>query len=332
MLNSAQYGPAGRIGALMLGLGLWLLIWGGLVWVILNGLLPRSTPTVAVATPTLATPLAVEQPAAASDSSADQAENLFTPTPTAVPLPTNTPTVLVIIDPTATPALDATLPITNALPTDTPSVTGTAVSTNTAILTDTIALTSTVAATGASAPVETSEPTVILIATPATGTVQPTLAATDGQTVTLSLADTQAVLDVVEDGNALLREAISLANEENITNLEQVWQGRALEKAEEFATDVYDRYAKPFDVEFKYLQVPAIGRSTPDEVTVVSQEIWTYGGATDINQEAFEFTYVVSRQDDVWVITYYSYLNVPAPGTAATSTLTPTPPPTLTSQ
>ena len=62
MLNSSQYGAAGRIGALMLGLGLWLLIWGGLVWVIVNGLLPSSTPTVAVATPTLAPPLAASMP------------------------------------------------------------------------------------------------------------------------------------------------------------------------------------------------------------------------------------------------------------------------------
>jgi hypothetical protein len=107
-----------------------------------------------------------------------------------------------------------------------------------------------------------------------------------------------------------------------------------LEKAREFAVDLYDRYAKPFDVEFKYISVPTIKRSTVDEVTVVSQEIWTYGGQTDINQEAFEFTYVLGREDDAWVITYYSYLNVPTPAVtaSATSTLTPTPIPTLTSQ
>jgi len=149
--------------------------------------------------------------------------------------------------------------------------------------------------------------------------------------VTLSSADSQAVLRTVEDGNALLRDAILLANEENIANLESVWRGRALEKAEEFATDLYDRYAKPFDVEFKYLNVPAIRRSTPDEVTVVSQEIWTYGGRTDINQEAFEFTYVLSPENGAWVITYYSYLNVPTPAVTATpgSTAIPTPVPTL---
>jgi hypothetical protein len=290
---------------------------------------------VALVTPTLAPPLAVEQPAAVPGSSAnevDQADHGSTPTPTAVALPTNTPTVLVIIDPTATPALGTTLPVTNALPTDTPSVTSTVVSTNTTVLTDTIALTGPVAATSTAVAAETPEPTVVLIATPVNGTVQPTLVATDGQTVTLSLAETQAVLDAVEDGNALLREATSLANEENIASLEQVWQGRALEKAEEFATDVYDRYAKPFDVEFKYLRVPAISRSTADEVTVVSQEIWTYGGANGINQETFEFTYVLSREDDAWVITYYSYLNVPTPVPAASVTSTPTSAPTLTSQ
>jgi len=315
-------------GALMLGLGLWLLIWGGLVWVIVNGLLPGSTTTVTMVTPTLAPPLAVEQPVSSSDSpdgTADQPDNVFTPTPTDIPLPTNTPTVLVIIDPTSTPGLEATRPITDALPTDpedtpdAPPATGTTVSTNTTVLTETITLTSTVVATDTEMPAGTSEPTVILIATPAEDGSQPNIDTTDVQTVTMSPADTRAVLRTVEDGNALLREAISLANEENIANLEYVWQDRALEKAEEFATELYDRYAKPFDVEFKYLEIPAIKRGTPDEVTVVSQEIWTYKGRTDINQEAFEFTYVLSREDGEWIITYYSFLNVPTPTAIPTS-------------
>jgi hypothetical protein len=333
MLNSSQYGPAGRIGALMLGLGLWLLIWGGLVWVIINGLLPGSTTIVAVGTPTLAPPLAVQQPAS-SDDSASQPDNASTPTPTDNPLPTNTPTVLVIIDPTSTPAFDATVPVTNALATDTPdapSATDTTMLTNTETLTDTIALTSTIVTTDTEVFEGTLEPTVIFIATPAEDGSQPNIETTAVPTVVISPADSQAVLRTVEDGNALLREAISLANEENLAGLESVWQGRALEKAEAFAIDLYDRYAKPFDVEFKFLSVPTIKRSTPEEITVVSQEIWNYGGQTVIIQEAFEFTYVLSRGDDGWVITYYSYLNVPIPETMAV-TSTPPPAPTLTSQ
>jgi hypothetical protein len=111
---------------------------------------------------------------------------------------------------------------------------------------------------------------------------------------------------------------VGLANEENLANLESVWRDRALEKAQSFAADVYERYAKPFDVEFEYLSAPTITRSAADEVTVVSTEIWSYSGRSETNQETFEFTYVLSRLDGEWVITYYIFLNMPAP--AATST------------
>ncbi len=300
MLNTAQYGPAGRLGALMLGLGLWLLVWGGLIWVVSNGLLPNSPPAVET-TPAIASPFPVEQPAVAATESdpaptsppdivsAPTSTQTAGPTPTATPAaPTATPTVLVV--------LDLSTPVTS-----------------TSTLTPTIIT-----------PTETPVPTVIVIDTPVITAVQSDTLVINSPTSTLSITDTQTVINTVEEANVLLREISPIATEDNLARLAGAWQGRALEKAQNFAAELYSRYAKPFDVEFKYLAVPSIKRVTPDEVTVVSREVWTYGGLSEINQESFEFTYVLSRKNEGWAITYYSYLNLPQAAGTPAETVIPT--------
>jgi hypothetical protein len=126
---------------------------------------------------------------------------------------------------------------------------------------------------------------------------------------------------VVEEANDLLRQTIRLADEENMQKLETVWQGLALQVAKNFATDLYQQYAKPLKVQFEYIRPPVVERQdSTDEIVVTSQEKWLYGGPTRIDhEEAFEFIYTLSQTDGQWVITRYTYRNLPVPIPTSTS-------------
>jgi hypothetical protein len=280
-LDTVRYGPAGRVGAFLLGLAVWVLVWSSLVWLAIASSVPL--PTVAQDSPTV--------PASAG------------PSPTAIPGPISSPTpTLTLTPPTVRPRPTATLtPVpptaTPTEPTITPSATATAMPTATPIESfnePTATHTSTTTPTPPAEPLETFTPTVV----PAT----------------LTIIDRQQAIITVEEGNVLLREAIALANEENLQRLEIMWRGEALEVAQNFATELYDRYAKPFNVQFEYITRPTL--SEPDaagDIEVISRERWFYGGPTQTDQEAFEFIYTLSRENDAWVITDYHFLNLPLP-------------------
>ncbi|RME72276.1 MAG: hypothetical protein D6784_13760, partial [Chloroflexi bacterium] len=53
-LDTSDYGPAGRLAALLVGLLLWGLVWGGLAWLGYNALTP---PTASPAPATVAVPV-----------------------------------------------------------------------------------------------------------------------------------------------------------------------------------------------------------------------------------------------------------------------------------
>ena len=110
--------------------------------------------------------------------------------------------------------------------------------------------------------------------------------------------------------------------------METVWQGKALTTARVFAADIYDRYAKPLNVEFEYLSPPTIDSQLPgNRLVVTSSERWTYGGPTKTDyQEAFRFVYTLTPKSGHWVITEYNFLNLPLP--TATPSRAPTATPT----
>jgi hypothetical protein len=134
----------------------------------------------------------------------------------------------------------------------------------------------------------------------------------------------QAAIAAVEAGNDLLHDAIVEASEENLQKMETVWQGKALVTARAFATDIYDRYAKPLNVEFEYLNRPAIeSQLAANRLVVTSSERWTYGGPTKSDyQEAFKFIYTITRRNGQWVITEYNFLNLPRSTPSPTRTPT----------
>jgi hypothetical protein len=136
----------------------------------------------------------------------------------------------------------------------------------------------------------------------------------------------------VESGNGLLHDAIVEATADNLAKLETVWQDQALTTARNFATKLYGQYAKPLQVKFEYLAAPAVESQLPgNRIVVTSQERWSYGGPTKTDyQEAFKFVYTLSQKDGKWMITQYSFLNLPKP--KLTPTRTPAVTPTRTSQ
>ncbi len=280
-LDTVRYGPAGRVGALILGLAIWILVWGSLVWLAIASNLPA--PTV-VNLPPQATTTAMPAP-------------IVTPTPpspTFTPLAADRPTLLPT---TTTPTESPTVP--PATDTTTPTATPTELF-NEILATNT--------------PTTTPELQVERAKTLVPTTPPPTL----------TLADRQAAIAAVEEGNSLLHQAINLANEENIQKLGTVWHGTALSDAQEFAADLYDRYARPFKAQLEYISPPAIGEpNLLGETVVFSQEKWSYGGPTKTKQEAFEFIYTLNQKDGRWLITDYTYRNLPLPTPTTTPTTTP---------
>ncbi len=140
----------------------------------------------------------------------------------------------------------------------------------------------------------------------------------------------QAAVRAVQTGNELLQAAITEASDENLQRLETVWQGRALTIARNFATQLYNQYAKPLQVKVEYLVPPGVESQLPgNRLVVTSQERWSYGGPTKTDRrEAFKFVYTLTQKSGQWLITEYSFLNLPR----STPTAAPTPRPTTAGQ
>lgn len=300
--DSTRYDFTGRAGIFMLGLAIWILVWGGLTWFVLNAVLPvpPQQNTVAVQPTATARPIPT---------------HTVTPSPSAVP-PTPTPTLTPLpptpsLTPTPTPTLGPIVPASP--PTHTPTLTRTPLF-NEPLATNTVAANITVT------------PNAILTVTP-----RPVI------TATLGPADRLAAVDTLEDANTLLQNAIALANEENLENLGEIWQDTALTNITDFAQELYDRYAQPFTVTFEYISPPRIREQLDNgDIVMVSREKWFYGGPTTVNEEAFEFIYTLSQRNGRWLITRYTYRNLPLPTPTTIpldrvltpeSTTTPTPTP-----
>jgi hypothetical protein len=128
----------------------------------------------------------------------------------------------------------------------------------------------------------------------------------------------------------LLHDAIVEATAENLDKLKTVWQGQALSTARAFARQLYGQYAKPLQVQFEYLAPLAIEGQLPGHrIVVTSQERWSYGGPTKTDyQEAFKFVYTLSQKEGKWLITEYTFFNLPLPKATLRPTIIPTRPTT----
>jgi hypothetical protein len=298
-LDSTQYNFAGRAGMFLLGIALWLLIWSGLFWLVLTGL-----PAQLLLTETTTNPLVVTvQPTS------------LPPQPTETP-PAETATLIPTFTPTATPANTAT-PIETPTP-DQPLEAATSIVPE---ITATPAATSTPTATPAAT--DTPEPS----ATPAESpTPRPAISTASEGGVRLSLADRRAVIISINTANELLRDAVASGSEDSLNELESIWQGKALTVIRRFASSIQERYTQPVEVNFEYLALPQISPdSNANEVEVTTVERWNYGSPSSAKgrNEALEFIYTLIPGDNNWVITRYTYRNLPG-GAVATATATAT--------
>jgi hypothetical protein len=294
-------GAGGRILALLLGLTLWLVVWGGLV-LLVGPVLPAPAPAgeVTVAPTPTRTPRPTFTPSPAPVPTSSAQPPLGTPEPPATstpepPLATSVPTLALQPLATATPLPPPA--------TDTP-----------------------VPAPATSTPVPLPSPTPMPPTATPTPTRPPTATPAPTTTPVATLAPDQAAqaIAVVEKANDLLRAAVVEPSIGNLAALETAWRGDALKDAQAFAQDLSRRYLRPLEVTFVYLSPPSAREGIlPDTAVVTSTETWTYSGPRSARSESFEFTYTLAPQDSSWIIIAYAYRNVP--GAAAMPAPTPTP-------
>jgi hypothetical protein len=291
VLEPERSGAGGRILALLLGLTLWLVVWGGLA-LLVGPALPAPAPAGEVA---------------------------VAPTPTRAPRPTFTPS------PAPVPALSAQPPLETPEPPATSTPTPLAVTASpTPVLATSTPLPPPATATPTPVPA-TSTPTPLPPPTP-TPTRPPTAIPAPTATPVATLAPAQAAqaIAVVEKANDLLRAAVVEPSIGNLAALETAWRGDALKDAQAFAEDLSRRYLRPLEVTFVYLNPPSAREGIlPDTAVVTSTETWTYAGPRSARSESFEFTYTMAPQDSSWIIIAYSYRNVPGGAVMPSPTLTP---------
>jgi len=278
ILEPDRQGLGGRVLALLLGLLLWLTVWGGLVilliWAALSSTPAGHPASVIHVTPTASRTLVPT----------------FTPTPAPSPMMTPSPTMT--LSPTPLPPPTPTNTPVGETPSPSPPPTP-----------------SPVPPTPTPAPLTaTSTPTIPPPPTP-TPTVPPS--PTPTPVATLSPDQAAEAIAAVEAANELLRAAVVEPSLGNLAALETVWRGEALADTQAFARDLYRRYLHPLEVTFVYLIPPvAVEGSSSDTAVVTSTEMWTYTGPQSSRSESFEFTYTLTRQDGSWVITSYDYRRV----------------------
>jgi hypothetical protein len=298
-LNSAQYGSAGRAGILVLGLAVWLLVWGGLAWLTV----------VALSAPL---PFTMQIPSLNS---------LTALTLVTEPSPTSPPFATVIAADTITPAptFSPTAASTPPPPTERPSPTPTrrlATAATTSTLTPTPTFDSQVTAITSTLELQLT-PTIMAgqaLITPTVISRPPTLTLTPAGQTTLTDTNELAAISAIKEADLLLQATIRLANKEDINNLSRVWEDKALIIIEDFETELFDQAARPFSLEFEYLLPPTASiRNFSDQATVTSHEKWSYRGPTRTHQEAFEFIYTLRRQGETWVATSFTYQSLPLP-------------------
>jgi hypothetical protein len=281
-------GAGGRILALLLGLTLWLVVWGGLA-LLVGPVLPELAPggEVGGVAATAPTPTRTPRPT-------------FTPSP--APVPTDTPEPATNV-PTLPPQPPATAtPALPPLATDTPAL---APATATPLPPPATATLTPVPATSTPTPLPPPTP---VPTRPPTVTPAPTFT----PVATLAPGQAAQAIAAVEKANDLLRAAVVEPSIGNLAALETTWRGDALKDAQAFAQDLSRRYVRPLEVTFVYLNPPAAREGIlPDTAVVTSAETWTYTGPRSARSESFEFTYTLAPQDSSWIIIAYSYRNVP---------------------
>lgn len=301
IVNPGRQGNVGRLLALVLGLLLWVLVWGGIFLLLAPFGRPAAPPgsESAGGTVQLVVSQTVEfdqtsgaatltsQPATSSPHTDD--DNLSASTendqtaeavgPTQVLDPeVESPTAPTQSDPSPVPLVETVTP-SSMPPTLTPPAP--------------VLAPSATAVPPAPSPTSTAFPSPM-----PTGTLSPQLAS--------------EAMSSVETANEILRRAVADPSADNLFALEKVWKGNALIKAQEFAKGPTHMVGRPITVSYVYRVPPSVSQgppgSPPDTLLASSIEIWTYSGPDGNHSEEFRFVYTLEKQDQGWVIMDYAFL------------------------
>jgi hypothetical protein len=126
--------------------------------------------------------------------------------------------------------------------------------------------------------------------------------------VTLSPSEATEAIKAIEAANEMLRAAVVESSIGNLAALETLWREEALAKAQAFAQDFNQRYLRPLEVTVVYMApLLAIKGDTSDTAYVISTEAWTYTGPKSAHNESLEFTYILRREGENWIIIDYAF-------------------------
>ena len=106
--------------------------------------------------------------------------------------------------------------------------------------------------------------------------------------------------------------------------MEAVWQGTALNRAARFVRLVNQKYQPPIQASYSIIGVPAIASGTKYELSLESREFWIYKSGEQKKEALSDYEYILQRQGDEWVITFYQFKPVPLSVAPASITATET--------
>jgi len=348
VLDVRRSGWRGRLTSGLIGITLWVAVWGGLVWLLwpvatslnshyyasegLSGmvtLLPRfgsnesaqriaATPFLMLASAT-ASPMVLPATPIASAILAHTAppspveSGISAAVPTFVPSITLAPTVR------ANAVLTSTMESSLAkgatmTPTRPSAATFTPAPSPTPTVTPTEPPTPTPTMTSTETPTLTATPTMIPSPTPShTPTPSPSPTASPTVTATPTADQARQAIAAVERANEALRLALELPTQERLDVLSEYWKDRSFPNVRTFVFSIIKLVGRPVRrVSYVYLIPPLATYDRSNGMAYVDAiEIWTYEGSAVTYTERFAFHYALARREAGWVIVDYTYRNAP---------------------
>lgn len=330
VLNPGRRGCLSRFFAMLLGMTLWLGVWGSVAFLLAGAYLSVASEELSPA-PAGSSPLV--SPLIAPEAMSESTELGKHDAPTSSTLNTvSGGSRLVLSETVRMPDTATNMPKPTLAPSSTriPSVvpaTPTRTSSPTASATPTAAATATLSLTHTPSPsptpIPTSTPTPTATATPAPNLLSPTapaVAALPDQPTSVNVMPTlvsvlnqaNQAIAAVEKANELLRLAVIQADEAHLRALEQYWMEPALTRARTFAISMHQTLGDPAEASYAYLIPPSASQTAPGQtVYVTSIEIWTYSGPRQTRTETNEYLYTLASRNNDWAIIDFVYRDVP---------------------
>ena len=310
-LRPGKYHRSGRFWALILGLLLWILLWGGIVWLWTTGFLTtilQPSPAeqlargsiVHTSTPPPISTLALAQgsiDSAGSPTKTDTVSAMPTITPavstaTPSPQPTDTPQSTTLLPATALPT--TALPTTPQPPTPTP-------------LPPTPLPPTPQPSTPTPLPPTPLPPTPTPLPTTPLSTETATSSSPAGSLPTLTSVEQEAVLQALSQANNSLVLFLQDPSEANQAELETSWTESATPAVHAFARRTRIKYRFPLSVTYRLVEPPLITPMDKASVRVQSREFWVFDDPDQQKVSLSDYDYILQTDGTSWRITNYQF-------------------------